>query len=161
MAKEYEKCILHSTEWRNKSTEGNPSYWVCFTDSNGKFQRGYTGSNSGSGYTIENYRYCGSGTVIYLKYHFTKKKGTCVIDFIKHNTPEEVEAENAVKAKKTPDELKPEGDSQRLIEHLKEQIEKMKCCENCRHYSRTYGNCYSYDAQRSCESLSNWSLSDC
>ena len=54
-----------------------------------------------------------------------------------------------------------EGDSQRLIEHLKEQIEKMKCCENCRHYSRTYGNCYSYDEYQSCEALSNWSLSDC
>ena len=158
MERGYEKCILHSVEYRNKSAEGNPSYWVYFTTSEGQFQRGYTGSNSGSGYTIENYS---SGTVIYLKYHFTKKKGTCVIDFIKHNTPEEVEAENAVKAKKTPDELKPEGESQRLIEHLREQIKKMKCCENCRHYSRTYGNCYSYEEQLSCESLSNWSLSDC
>ena len=63
-----------------------------------------------------------------------------------------VEAENA---KKTTDE-----DNQRLIEHLKEKIEKMKCCENCRHYSRTYGNCYSYDEYQSCEALSNWSLSE-
>ena len=44
---------------------------------------------------------------------------------------------------------------------LKEQIEKMKCCENCRHYSRTYGDCYSCDLYESCTSLSNWSLSDC
>lgn len=156
MAKEYEKCILHSVEYRNKSAEGNPSYWVYFTDSEGKFHCGHTGSNSGSGYMIQNYRYCGSGTVIYLKYHFTKKKGTCVIDFIKHNTPEEVEAENAVKAKKTTAE-----EDNQIIGRLKEQIERMKCCENCRHYSRTYGNCYSYDDQLSCESLSNWSLSDC
>lgn len=59
------------------------------------------------------------------------------------------------------DELKPEGDSQRLIEHLKEQIEKMKCHENCRYYSHTYGRCYSYDKYQNCESLSNWSLADC
>lgn len=156
MAKEYEKCILHSVEYRNKSAEGNPSYWVYFTDSEGKFHCGHTGSNSGSGYTIENYRYCGSGTVIYLKYHFTRKTGSCIIDFIKHNTPEEVEAENAVKAKKTTAE-----EDNQIIGRLKEQIEKMKCCENCRHYSRTYGNCYSYDEQLSCEALSNWSLSDC
>ena len=44
---------------------------------------------------------------------------------------------------------------------LKEQIEKMKCCENCRHYSRTYEQCYSYDSYQSCTSLSNWSLADC
>ena len=44
---------------------------------------------------------------------------------------------------------------------LKEQIEKMKCCENCRHYSHTYGHCYSYDEYHSCTSLSNWSLADC
>lgn len=62
--------------------------------------------------------------------------------------------------KKTTDEQKAEED-QRLIGRLRAQIERMKCCENCRHYSRTYGNCYSYDAQRDCESLSNWSLSDC
>ena len=44
---------------------------------------------------------------------------------------------------------------------LKEQIEKMKCCENCRHYSRTYGDYYSCDSYQSCISLSNWSLADC
>lgn len=61
-----------------------------------------------------------------------------------------------VKAKKTTAE-----EDNQIIGRLKEQIEKMKCCENCRHYSRTYGNCYSYDEQLRCESLSNWSLSDC
>ena len=44
---------------------------------------------------------------------------------------------------------------------LKVQIEKMKCCENCRYYSRTYEHCYSYDSYQSCTSLSNWSLADC
>ena len=44
---------------------------------------------------------------------------------------------------------------------LKEQIEQMKCCENCRHYSHTYGHCYSYDSYQNCESLSNWRLADC
>ena len=55
----------------------------------------------------------------------------------------------------TKDEMK-----DKIIE-LKEQIEKMKCCENCRHYSHTYGRCYSYDKHQNCESLSNWSLADC
>lgn len=44
---------------------------------------------------------------------------------------------------------------------LKEQIEQMKCCENCWHYSHTYGHCYSYDEYQNCEYLSNWSLADC
>ena len=35
---------------------------------------------------------------------------------------------------------------------LKEQIEQMKCCENCRYYSRTYGHCYSYDSFQDCKS---------
>ena len=43
---------------------------------------------------------------------------------------------------------------------LEEQIEKMKCCENCRYYSRTYEHCYSYDEYQSCTSLSNWSLAE-
>ena len=43
---------------------------------------------------------------------------------------------------------------------LKEQIEKMKCCENCRHYSHTYGHCYSYDSYQNCKSLSNWRLAE-
>ena len=43
---------------------------------------------------------------------------------------------------------------------LKEQIEQMKCCENCRHYSRTYEHCYSYDEWQNCKSLSNWRLDE-
>ena len=43
---------------------------------------------------------------------------------------------------------------------LKEQVEQMKCCENCRYYSRTYGHCYSYDSYQSCKSLSNWRLAE-
>ena len=43
----------------------------------------------------------------------------------------------------------------------KEIIEKMKCCENCRHYSHTYGHCYSYDEYQNCKSLSNWRLAEC
>lgn len=93
MVKEYEKCILHSVEYRNTSTVGNPSYWIYFSDSEGHFHAGYTASNSSSGYTIKNYRYCDSGTVIYMKYHFTGKTGSCIIDFIKHNTPEEAARE--------------------------------------------------------------------
>ena len=88
MAREYEKCILHSVEYKSTSTVGNPSYWVYFTDSEGKFQRGYTGSNSSSGYVIKNYRNL-SEIVIYMKYHFTRKTGSCIIDCIKLNTPEE------------------------------------------------------------------------
>ena len=87
---EYERCILHSVEYRNKSVLGNPSYWVCFTDSKGKFHHGYTMSNSSTGYEIKNYRNCNSGTIIYLKYHFTRKTGQCVIDYIKHNASTEV-----------------------------------------------------------------------
>ena len=39
---------------------------------------------------------------------------------------------------------------------LEEQIAQMKCCENCRYYSRTYGHCYQYDSYQNCKSLSNW-----
>ena len=100
MEREYEKCILHSVEYKSTSTVGNPSYWVCFTDSEGKFHRGYTGSNSSAGYTVKNYRYCDPGTVIYMEYHFTRKTGSCIIDFIKHNTPEEASREAEAEATK-------------------------------------------------------------
>ena len=43
---------------------------------------------------------------------------------------------------------------------LKEQIEQMKCCENCRYYTRTYEHCYSYDSYHNCKSLSNWRLAE-
>ena len=89
MERGYEKCILHSVKYKNTSTMGNPSYWVYFTDSKGEPHCGHTGSNSVSGYKIENYRYCDPGTVIYMEYHFTRKTGSCIIDYVKHNTPEE------------------------------------------------------------------------
>ena len=43
---------------------------------------------------------------------------------------------------------------------LREQIENMKCCENCRYYSRTYEQCYSYDEYQNCKDLSNWRLAE-
>ena len=43
---------------------------------------------------------------------------------------------------------------------LKEQIEQMKCCENCRYYSHTYEHCYSYDSYQNCKALSNWRLAE-
>ena len=43
---------------------------------------------------------------------------------------------------------------------LKEQIEHMKCCENCRYYSHTYEHCYSYDSYQNCKALSNWRLAE-
>ena len=46
------------------------------------------------------------------------------------------------------------------LNKAKEIIEKMKCCENCRHYSHTYGHCYSYDEYQNCKSLSNWRLAE-
>ena len=72
------------------------------------------------------------------------------------------------------DEFKQSGISMALVEFAelgynkaneqlnkaKEIIEKMKCCENCRHYSHTYGHCYSYDEYQNCKSLSNWSLAE-
>ena len=47
-----------------------------------------------------------------------------------------------------------------IIQAKDEVIEKMKCCENCRHYSHTYGHCYSYDEYQNCKSLSNWRLEE-
>lgn len=72
------------------------------------------------------------------------------------------------------DEFKQSGISRALVEFAelgynkaneqlnkaKEMIEKMKCCENCRYYSRTYGHCYSYDSYQNCKSLSNWRLAE-
>jgi hypothetical protein len=83
----YEKCTLHGVEFKNCSTMGNPCYYVSFTDSTGDFHRGYTASNSSAGYTAANYRYAENGGPIWLDYHFTKK-GTCIINRIKHNTPD-------------------------------------------------------------------------
>ena len=94
--KEYEKCVLHGVERKNTSVNGNPSYWIFFTDSRGYFWRAYTASDSSAGYTASNYRYAKDGTPIYVKYHFTKKTGAVIVDYIKHNTPEKaVEEGNA------------------------------------------------------------------
>ena len=46
------------------------------------------------------------------------------------------------------------------LKELKEQIEQLKCCENCRYYSRTYEHCYSYHSYQNCKSLSNWRLAE-
>lgn len=92
MARDYEKCRLYSIEYKNHSYYGNPSYWVAFADSEGNYHRGYTASNSGAGYTIQNYRYAENGQTIYLDYHFTKK-GTCIIDCIKHDSPSDMKEE--------------------------------------------------------------------
>lgn len=90
--RDWEKCKLHGVDYKCHSYYGNPSYWVCFSDSEGHFHRAYTGSNSSAGYTIQNYKYSDSEQVIYLDYHFTKK-GSCVIDCIKHNSPTEATRE--------------------------------------------------------------------
>jgi hypothetical protein len=83
----YEKCTLHGVEFKNCSTMGNPSYWIYFTDSTGDFHKGHTSTNSSAGYTAANYRYAENGCPVWLEYHFTRK-GTCIIDLIKHNTPD-------------------------------------------------------------------------
>ena len=46
------------------------------------------------------------------------------------------------------------------VDELKEQIEQMKCCKNCRYYSHTYEHCYSYDSYQNCKALSNWRLAE-
>lgn len=91
--KEYERCVLHGIEWKSTSVNGNPSYWVSFTDSEGCFHFAYTASDASAGYTASNYRYAENGTPIYLKYHFTRKTGACIVDMIKHNTPEQARKE--------------------------------------------------------------------
>ena len=89
----FEKCTLHSVERKGTSYCGNPSYYIYFSDSKGHFHYGYTASNSSSSYIASNYRYCDEGQIIYLDYHFTKKKGTCIIDCIKHVSPTEATRE--------------------------------------------------------------------
>lgn len=85
----WEKCILHRVERKGMSCNGNSSYWIYFSDSEGNFHAGYTTSNASAGYTAKNYRDCDKRQVIYLDYHFTKKKGACIIDYIKHASPTE------------------------------------------------------------------------
>jgi hypothetical protein len=82
--RKWENCILHRVERKGTSYYGNPSYWIYFSDSEGNFHAGYTASN---------YKNCDTWQVIYLDYHFTKKKGTCIIDYIKHCLPREATRE--------------------------------------------------------------------
>ncbi len=79
MIKKYEKCTIHSVDYKSHSTLGNPSYWVCFSDSEGNFHRGYTASNAMDGYAVRNNK---QNDQVYIKYHFTKK-GACVIDYVR------------------------------------------------------------------------------
>lgn len=85
----WEKCTVYYVERKGTSCCGNPSYWVHFLDSEGHCHVGYTASDASAGYTASNYRYCDEKQVIYLDYHFTKKEGTCIIDYIKHVSPTE------------------------------------------------------------------------
>ena len=87
--KEYERCVLSYIERKGCSVNGNPSYYIGFTDSEGVYHRGYTASDASAGYTASNYRYAENGTPIYLKYHFTRKTGACICDMLNHNTPEQ------------------------------------------------------------------------
>lgn len=91
--RKWEKCILHNVKRKGTSCSGNPSYWIYFSDSEGNFHTSYTASDSSAGYTASNYKNCAEEQVIYLDYHFTKKKGTCIIDYIKHDSPTEATRE--------------------------------------------------------------------
>lgn len=90
---DYEKCTLLSVEYKTTSYYGNPSYYIAFLDEKGNYKRGYTASNASAGYTIKNYRNAMNGSPIYLRYHYTRTKGTLIIDGIKHNTPEQAKQE--------------------------------------------------------------------
>ena len=85
----FEKCTVLKVEYKNTSYYGNNSYWVNFLNSEGHFERGYTAPNASCGYTITNYKYA-EGKPIFLDYHYTKS-GKCIIDSIKHNSPDEAE----------------------------------------------------------------------
>lgn len=89
----FEKCILFKVVRKGTSINGNPSYWIYFSDAKGDFHAGYTASDSTAGYIAENYQNCSKDQVIYLDYHFTRKKGDCVIDIIKHLSPKEATRE--------------------------------------------------------------------
>lgn len=89
----FEKCILFKVVRKGTSLNGNPSYWVYFSDSKGDFHAGYTASDSTAGYIAANYQNCSKDQFIYLSYHFTKKKGDCVIDIIRHDLPEDATRE--------------------------------------------------------------------
>lgn len=91
MKNDYELCTLHGVKFKNSSYYGNPSYWIYFTDSDGNFHVAYTSVNASAGYTAANYRNATDGSKISLKYHCTKN-GNYIVDYIEHNTPEQVSA---------------------------------------------------------------------
>ena len=95
-ANTFEKCTLYKVVRKGISINGNPSYWVYFSDSKDDFHAGYTASDAAAGYIAANYQNCSKKQVIYLDYHFTMKKGDCVIDRIEHDSPLDAtrEAEN-------------------------------------------------------------------
>ena len=45
----FEKCILFKVVRKGISINGNPSYWVYFSDSKDDFHVGYTASDSTAG----------------------------------------------------------------------------------------------------------------
>lgn len=69
--------IKISEVWRkNTSVNGNPSFYVSFTEEDGNnVFTAYTAPDSSCGYSIQNYRI---GDLIKADYHFTKK-GNCII----------------------------------------------------------------------------------
>lgn len=85
----FEKCTVLSVKYRSTSRNGNNSYWLNFLNSEGHFERGYTSPNASCGCTITNYTYA-EGKPIFLGYHYTKG-GKCIIDSIKHKSPDEAE----------------------------------------------------------------------
>ena len=76
------KCTLQAIKYRNHSRLRKPSYWVRFFDEKGDLHHAYTKANSHAGYAIQNFQN-DIGNEIYIKYHFTKKSGKCIIDYIK------------------------------------------------------------------------------
>ena len=87
--KDFEKCTVLEVEYRSTSRNGNNSYWLSFLDSEGHFERGYTHPDASCGYSIRNYKYA-EEKPIFLAYHYTKG-GKCIIDRVKHNSPDEAE----------------------------------------------------------------------
>lgn len=87
--KDFEKCKVLRVDYRNTTFYGNNTYYLNFLTSEGHFERGYTSPDSSCSYTIQNYKYA-EGKLIFLKYHYTRG-GKCVIDRIKHASPDEAE----------------------------------------------------------------------
>lgn len=65
-----------STQYKNTSYYGNPSYWVTFVH-NGDLITGYTANNAACGYGCSNY----NGKLCAITYHYTRK-GNVIIDYM-------------------------------------------------------------------------------